>query len=387
MAPGTKSSTTSASSSSAYKVGSSLPSDWTLKRSIIFLSRTSLDWCSSQNSIQDSINLFSFVQDNQKEKDAKVAFDHSLYYWAYIDRPAPQQVALMTKVLPKAREAKLKPEELAGLQHFQSCEEQWKQAIRSVYHSVRNNLTDEFYYINGEFSAHFRAGKSTKSGQCEAVISNATRGLRKSLEGEGIAFEVCTRKKKWATEALPEVTKDTEQELEEMEQQQPGRTIVSNKEQEESSPSLHFKGHPGVHGVFDYLLNWRDERANRRAAQLPILLSHKPFLHATLKSLEIVKNGKILNNSSFDSVSGMQKVETMYRLELVGHVLPRTMSILVELMANRTGMNGFMATLVCDEKTIGLNDTLLASNDDEDEDCRLIPIRSIGYKDGQFAWK
>ncbi|TPX43116.1 hypothetical protein SeLEV6574_g05237 [Synchytrium endobioticum] len=375
---------------SSYMFGSSLPQDRTLKKSVAFLSREPFDWCCAKSSIEESLNLSTFVQGSYQRDDPKVIFDHCLYYWAFIERPPPIQVALITKVLPKEdRQSHLKDEELAGLKHFQACEEQWKQAFRSVYHSVRNNLTDEFYYMNDDFAAVFSAGRSTTSGECEVIISNSTQGLRRALQREGIAFDMCPRKKRMA-DNVQVIEEDVEQELAEFGQEQPGRIVVMNgKDARTEYTSLHFKGHASVHSLFDYLLNWRDPRAHRRASQLPILLSLKPFLHATLKTLEILKNGKLLNNE-VDPMTGLAKIETMYKLELAGYILPRVVSALTSLMVTNTGSNGFLARMSCEEGTLGLNETLATVDESwvsSSQDHKLPAFASIGFKDGNFAWR
>jgi len=51
--------------------------------------------------------------------------------------------------------------------------------------------------------------------------------------------------------------------------------------------TLIISDHHAVHGLFDFLLNWIDPIASRRAEGFPLLISPKPFLNASLKAAQV----------------------------------------------------------------------------------------------------
>lgn len=50
---------------------------------------------------------------------------------------------------------------------------------------------------------------------------------------------------------------------------------------------LVFRGHMGVHGLFNFLLNWRDNRVEFRSRGPPMLVAPCVFLNATVKQAEV----------------------------------------------------------------------------------------------------
>lgn len=102
-----------------------------------------------------------------------------------------------------------------------------------------------------------------------------------------------------------------------------------------------------------------------------------------------MRNGKVLNNE-VDFVTGLPKIETMYKLELIGQILPRTLTTLTNLMAKHIGRAGFLGRMTCEASSIGLNETPVATHEDSastSQDHRLPALTSIGFIDGSFAWK
>ena len=117
------------------------------------------------------------------------------------------------------------------------------------------------------------------------------------------------------------------------------KTIIYNFEEEESL--VLFKGHQQVHNAYDFLLNVNYPE------ELPTLLSPLAFVNSTLKQVQIKSNGPF-------SKAENGKVETFYRLELVGPILPCSLLRLCHVF-NGSQKGNFSATFSTLKGTTGIN--------------------------------
>jgi hypothetical protein len=103
---------------------------------------------------------------------------------------------------------------------------------------------------------------------------------------------------------------------------------------------LLFRGHQAVHSIYDFLLNgsYPDE--------LPLLLSPVAFVNSAMKQVQIKSNGTF--SKQMDG-----KMETLYCLELSGHILPCGVMQLCEVMKN--AQKKFSASFKTLKNTIGMN--------------------------------
>ncbi|KAJ3041950.1 hypothetical protein HDV00_008459 [Rhizophlyctis rosea] len=263
------------------------PMDWTVKTSATFTSDVSFEWCSQQNSAEDSANLISFVA-QCKSENRQTSLRHCLYHWTYpIEIPSPIRVSTITKILGKvADKAVLEPEQDLEYKTFLQSEEAWKRAFQSLYHITRNGQSPYFYYLNSEFSVLFFGESATKGMDCEAIMSKSSPGIRKQLENDDIDFREVRRGKRSTHSA--EVVEQEEEELGLPEDKEfvDAQKAPARMQQQEGGSALHFVGHNNVHGLFDFLLNWKEPRIERRAEKFPMLLAPSPFLNGCLRTAE-----------------------------------------------------------------------------------------------------
>ncbi|KAI9207928.1 uncharacterized protein BJ171DRAFT_596350 [Polychytrium aggregatum] len=303
-----------------------LPIDWNLKFSAVFHSPYSFSSINVHNSLHESEALGSFVERGNTveiDTDHKYAFQHSLYHWLYPSQrlaPALSQAVLQhLKREPESRSAVHLDE---NMKHFAALQEEWKSAFRSLYFAMKNDVSSYFYYLNPEFSVLFLSPKvvAGESPKPKAVLSTSTPGLRRILESQGksgLATKLCVA----ATSLGPRVpfeavlpdpaTRDLSQEA--------GKRVP-----------LYFASPKAVHGLFDFLLNWRDPQLERQARQFPMLVSPHPFLHASLKSAQVSKYGKVQQASGLKGQNAAVGLTEYYRLEIRGLLLPTSVLALVE---------------------------------------------------------
>ncbi|KAJ3054497.1 hypothetical protein HK097_001678 [Rhizophlyctis rosea] len=364
------------------------PLDWTLKSSATFTSDVSFAWCSELNSAEDSANLISFVAQAQSG-DKQTAFQHCLYHWIYpVEVNSPTRVSVVIKILGKlADKASLEPHEETEYKAFLSLEETWKRAFRSLYYITRNGQSAYFYYISSEFSVLF-FGEDAKAGlECEAILSRSTAGIRKQLQKDDINFEVVGASRKTP---LPDEIKmgkslehaDADEDTDFLKAQEVAPRM--QKDNEDAS-TLRFVGHSNVHGLFDFLLNWKEPRTERRAERFPTLLAPSPFLNGCLQSAEVTKNGQVRNATR--RTSGSDALAIRYNLKLSGYILPSSAAKLLEIM--RKSQKGgiaeqFSAHFRTDSRTIGLNGGVTDVRNGDSGSLKLAKVDSVICEDDLF---
>ncbi|KAJ3156790.1 hypothetical protein HDU86_003556 [Geranomyces michiganensis] len=351
-----------------------------------------------------------------------------LYHWAYpAEKLPPSHIALMAKVLAKAAEknAVLKEHEQLELDHFQRSEQTWKEAFQSAYTMLRKNKLDHFYYVNSEFSVLFYH-KDTGLGvaTCSAVMSTSTSGLRKHLDAEDIGFLVVMPKGNGKNEQGRDAGSagGTAQDAVE----KPGNDVPAAggispiRDRNLPDPTtqtypLRFDGSANVHRLFAFLLGWTEPRTDRRAEQLPILLSLGPFLHSQIKSAKIIKHEKVRYNIQSSLVGSSQssdtaahqptKVETWHKLVIDGYVLPTALSrllatlratvVVADLESQTEGGDGnptgglMTGTLRSHERTLGLNLAMSdVAEDAPDGSVKIVAtVKSVALKGRAIKWK
>ncbi|KAJ3175473.1 hypothetical protein HDU87_006136 [Geranomyces variabilis] len=399
-----------------------LPNDWSLKINISMMSRGPYTSAAALDEAGEASCLETFVQHGgETDLQPDETIQSSLYHWVFpAERPPPTHVALMAKVLAKVAEknAVLKEHEQLELEYFQRCEQTWKEAFQSAYTMLRKNKLDYFYYLNSQFSVLFYH-KDTGLGvtTCSAVMSTSTSGLRKQLDAEDIGFLVVMPKQSTTTDKAvdPGSTDGSTQETPAAGDTSPIRERSLPDPSTQTYP-LRFDGSANVYRLFEFLLRWTEQRTDRRAEQMPTLLSLGPFLHAQIKSAKIVKHEKVRYNiqssvigsssQSSETPSQSSKVETWHKLVIDGYVLPtavtrlmatfRTAVIVGDLDSSQAeggegGVSGGLltGTLRSHERTLGLN--LAISNVAEDiqdgSGKAVATIRSVQMKGRGMKWK
>ncbi|KAJ3157956.1 hypothetical protein HDU89_000335 [Geranomyces variabilis] len=401
-----------------------LPNDWSLKINISMMSRGPYTSAAALDEAGEAACLETFVQHGgETDLQPDETIQSCLYHWIHpAERPPPTHIALMAKVLAKVAEknAVLKEHEQLELEHFQRYEQTWKEAFQSAYTMLRKNKLDYFYCLNSEFSVLFYH-KETGLGvaTCSAVMSTSTSGLRKQLDAEDIGFLVVAPKQSGTADKGPDpVSTDRST-------QETPAAVDNSPIRERSLPDpstqtypLRFDGSANVHRLFEFLLRWTEQRTDRRAEQMPTLLSLGPFLHAQIKSAKIIKHEKVRYNiqssaigsssQSSETPSQSSKVETWHKLVIDGYVLPtaltrlmanfRTAVIVADLESSQAegtteggGASGGLltGTLRSHERTLGLNVAMsnVAEDLQDGSGKAVATIRSVQMKGRGIKWK
>ncbi|KAM7261646.1 hypothetical protein ACFE04_020723 [Oxalis oulophora] len=132
----------------------------------------------------------------------------------------------------------------------------------------------------------FTGGLGITKRCCNAYISQSTQSLRSLLKEHGICFTMplCHSK-------LEQVTTEDLVELSEMEKHNLGQTrrLSSSSSDVDNTPQslLAFSGNSSVHGLFDFLLNYRSLLTFSSAVDVPALYSPFPFQNAALSTPEV----------------------------------------------------------------------------------------------------
>jgi hypothetical protein len=108
---------------------------------------------------------------------------------------------------------------------------------------------------------------------------------------------------------------------------------------------LEFFGPCQVHGLYDFLLKWKEPRTDRRALSFPLLYSSKPFLNATLNSAKIVRSSAV-KQASGDG----------HKLIVKGTILPHSFQRLLELFKRENGT--FTCSSLIYEQSLGVGQAI-----------------------------
>lgn len=263
----------------------------------------------------------------------------------------------------------------------------WQEAFRTLYYSLYDGSTAETISF---YSSSVRPRKATQTilwsstvkqadktdqpkrqqqqqqqRSITAVISESSRQLRRQLREAGIAFSMpldphadARDKREEDAELLAEFGG------------QPGGFLTKEDTTQPHLSLLLLQGQAAVHGLFDLQLQaWGPYAGNLTVAghaqDVPLLLSRRPFLHATLRKLEVRFSGAIrgkqqqqqqqLNqhrqqqqqrsrstgasrngsNSSSNSINEAtaSKADKTYVLDMAGPVLPSAVQDMCAAMA------------------------------------------------------
>lgn len=192
---------------------------------------------------------------------------------------------------------------------------QWESSFRSLYYRLRVGECAWFYYRTAINVILFLGKRGTdRSDQHMAIISKSTSHLRMMLKAREVRFRMPLRGSE-----TREVEEDGEQDeslaiLRELEHRRPGSTRLpkptSTRRADDSTLSsiLVVEGRQGVHALYDVLLNF-----NKRAEDVPVLLSEAAFVGASLQQLEVTRN-----STTMSARGGAVR----YALDVAGPVLP-----------------------------------------------------------------
>lgn len=163
----------------------------------------------------------------------------------------------------------------------------WQDSFRNLYYMLRKNACDIFYVCTSQFIVMFIGGyyfgRTRRS--CSAYMSRSTKGLRSLLREHDVSFSMPLCRSK-----AEQVTVEDLVELSEIERHNFGQTrrVASSSAVDNSQQSLlAFSGNDNVHGLYDFLFNYRNSLTSLTGADVPVLFSPMPFQNASLSAPEV----------------------------------------------------------------------------------------------------
>lgn len=258
-----------------------IPLDFTLKSTMRVVSSSSVNWfhrlinCATSSGCFGDQNV-TFA--SELTSTAQVSNRKTLHSWVYPQSSLPSSVisALTLSVVERGQMDFLSKRQLA-----------WEDAFRSLYYMLRKKVCNIFYVCTAQFVVMFTGGESFEGAKyaCNAYISQSTTGLRSLLKEHGVSFSMplCHSK-------MEQVTTEDLVELSEIEKHNLGQTRrLGSVSDVDNSPQslLVFSGNENVHGLFDFLLNYRYILTSLAGADVPVLYSPVPFENAALSAPEV----------------------------------------------------------------------------------------------------
>ncbi|KAK1434987.1 hypothetical protein QVD17_00742 [Tagetes erecta] len=335
-----KTSSISANFCSEFNIsGHKIPLDFTLKTSMRVVTSSSVNWFHRLM----SCGTFS-------GSTAQISNTKPLYSWVYPQSSLSPSVISALTLSSKAE----------GQMDFLTKRQlAWETSFRSLYVMLRKNICNLFYVCTGQFVAMFtNINDSTRSKYvCCAYVSQSTRSLRALLKEQDISFSMplCHSK-------VEQVTTEDLFELSEIEKHNLGKTTrpVSLSDVDNSPESLLVFSDNNVHGLYDFLLNYRFLLPSLNTLDVPLLYSSVPFENAAVSAPEVkCKEVRRLDHVSAlttsESNHGLVSSPSHYTIEIKATHLPPWISSSVCDAIRSNGDNSFEASFVVEPISIGLN--------------------------------
>eukprot|EP00268_Persea_americana_P035913 TRINITY_DN35405_c0_g1_i3.p1 TRINITY_DN35405_c0_g1~~TRINITY_DN35405_c0_g1_i3.p1 ORF type:complete len:640 (-),score=130.23 TRINITY_DN35405_c0_g1_i3:400-2319(-) len=394
--------------------GHRTPIDFTLKTTMRLVLSSSVSWCHRLNSSGAFIAASQFASQfglawdqhicrSQGHTPAEVLFSNALQSWAYPQSSLPPSViSAMTLAAARGETDFLSKRQLA-----------WEDSFRSLYYLLRKNMCDIFYFCTSQFVVMFIggdfSGKSQRS--CNAYLSQSTRGLRSLLTEHDICFSMPLFHSE-----VEQATAEDLVELSEIEKCNLGqaRRSDSMSDVDNSSKSLlAFIGSEAVHGLYDFLINYRSFFSSLTGTDVPILYSPVPFQNASLcvpevRCKEVKRANAVGGGFSMDDGAFQDSSSVCYSIEIKDAILPPWTTYGV-CTAMGSGGKSFEASFSSNPISDGLNAALDAISQKPDSHVdsknglpesdnafrivgaavapclRSASLRSLKYSDGSYV--
>ncbi|KAD0864875.1 hypothetical protein E3N88_43603 [Mikania micrantha] len=341
-----KKNSTSAFCSEFIISGHKIPLDFTLKTSIHVIASSSVSWFHRLM----SEHIFN-------GSTAQISNTKALYSWVYPQSSLPPSVisALSLSSKGEGQTDFLTKRQLA-----------WEASFRSLYVMLRKNICNLFYVCTGQFVAMFTNNNTSTESKtfCNAYVSQSTRNLRSLLKEQDISYNMplCHSK-------VEQVTTEDLFELSEIEKHNLGKTrrTVSLSEMDNTPESLLAFSDNNVHGLYDFLLNYRFLLPSLNVLDVPLLYSPVPFENAAVSTPEVkCKEVKRINYVSALTTSEPKYVSastSYYTIEIRDAYIPPwlTSSVCDTLRSNSDNSfeardsNVLKCSFVVEPMSIGLN--------------------------------
>uniref|UniRef100_A0A0D9Y1L0 Protein downstream neighbor of Son n=1 Tax=Leersia perrieri TaxID=77586 RepID=A0A0D9Y1L0_9ORYZ len=392
--------------------GKRAPLDLTLKTTLQFVSSSSVKWCHKlstsfgRSSITGPQSYHPGTQNSghsRPERNKEFLFSKALQSWVY-----PQSL-LPASIISAMVSSTVRGESDFLLKRHQD----WEDSFQNLYYMLRKNLLNIFYVYTPQFVALFIGGNCLDKKQtCNAYLSQSTRGIRSLLRRHGVCFSMplCNTE-------VEQVTEDDLIELSEIQKRNLGQAlhIDAMSDVDNTTQSLlSFTGNKSVHGLYDFLLNYKSFLNSLSATDIPVLYSPMPFQNGCLhipevKCREMRKADIGLASSGFDAEDSGSAFASVtgnicYSMEIKDPVLPPwVVSGICAAMSSDA--NSFDLTMATEPSSMGLNaafSCISASSQSKTNssecceslgipDATLIPslrssssLRRLSYKDEEY---
>ncbi|KAG8092845.1 hypothetical protein GUJ93_ZPchr0012g20122 [Zizania palustris] len=394
--------------------GKRTPLDLTLKTTLQFVSSSPVKWCHKlttsfgRSSIAGPIAA-SYPRGHQnmecmRQRNKEFLFSRALQSWVY------PQCLLPASIISTMVSSTVHGESDFLLKRHQD----WEDSFQNLYYMLRKNLLNIFYVCTAQFVALFIGGNCLeKKRTCNAYLSQSTRGIRSLLIKHGVCFSMplCDTE-------VEQVTEDDLIELSEIQKRNLGQAlhIDALSDVDNTTQSLlSFMGNNSVHGLYDFLLNYKSFLNSLSATAVPVLYSPVPFQNGCLhipevKCREMKKADMGIGSSGFGSEEPGSTFTSVagnicYSMEIKDPILPPWVvsGICAAMSCNANSFDLIMAT---DPSSMGLNAAFNSISTDfqsktlSSEDCELLGIpyatlvpsfhsvsslRRLSYKDGEYV--
>ncbi|KAL4591891.1 hypothetical protein LXL04_004866 [Taraxacum kok-saghyz] len=341
--------------------GSKIPLDFTLKTCMRVTASSSVSWFHRMMSC--GTNCLTSQNSNTK----------ALYSWVYPQSSFPPSVISALTLSSKGE----------GQMDFLTKRQlQWETSFRSLYVMFSKNICNLFYVCTGHFVAMF----TNVNGTFNAYVSQSTQSLRSLLKEQvhhlitfikGILVflhlltPLCVLKDISFTMPLcnskvEQATKEDLFELSEIEKHNLGKTRYTHTLFDvDNTPEslLMFSDKLNVHGLYDFLLNYRFVLPSLNSLDVPLLYSPVSFENAAISAPEV----KCKEVRKIDHISAPIMNEgsgSYYSIEIKDAYIPPWIISSVCDAIKSNGNDSFETSFVIEPMSIGLNVGLEGVNDE-----------------------
>ncbi|KAH9626760.1 hypothetical protein KSS87_022074 [Heliosperma pusillum] len=369
--------------------GRKVPLDFTLKIAIRIVSSSPVDrlhrlfMCGTYNGMTPFSSQSGYFGNlsNSSVSKSPATTESCLHSWIYPQSSLP---ATVISVLSASNGG-------AEMDFLGKRQLAWEDSFRNLYYMLRKSGCNIFYVCASQFVVMFTAVDGMKEGKrvCSAYISQSTRGLRSLLREHDISYTM-----PFCSSEVEQISREDLVELSEIEKQNLGQAKrMSSMPDVDNSPKslLAVNGNESVHGLYDFLLNYRLLLTMLSSMDVPVLCAPLPFLNAALSSPEVkckeIKRADYMPTKDGGS-NDCSKGGVAYSIELKGSYLPPWIVSSVCSAMSSEGKS-FEASFTTEPNSMGLNAALEVNrNSEKDEtsadsqevDCTFgIPETVVNY--------
>ncbi|KAI3968847.1 hypothetical protein MKX01_028997 [Papaver californicum] len=268
--------------------GHKTPIDLILKSSMRMVSSSSVNWC---HRLITNSTFYGIAQimpqigssGNQSHCNtsgstttADVLFSKALHSWVFPQSSLPPSVISALNLTSSRGE----------LDFLSKRQMAWEDSFRSLYYMLRKSMCNIFYVCTSQFVVMFTAGhiKGKKDRSCNAFMSRSTTGLRSLLKEHDISFSMPL-----CLSEVEQATMEDLVELSEIGKHNVGQTCHLNSMSgvDNNSQSLLAFSEKDIHGLYEFLLNYRSFLISLNGVDVPVLYSPVQFQSASLFAPEV----------------------------------------------------------------------------------------------------